>query len=144
MCFIMIQVLSLSFKIVIKDLFFITSQYSIKKWIIWVLQKQHQIHFKTLTFTEFWGCRIYQLPLCWEVKSPPHECPGYDTKQSDGEVPVMLERWEMWSTPSVISLQCPLWLRVAAPDRVLSIDEMELNYVLMLNWVDWDRIVFWH
>ena len=24
---------------------------------------------------------------------PPNECPGYDTKQSDGEIPVMLELW---------------------------------------------------
>ena len=26
---------------------------------------------------------------------PPNECPGYDTKQSDGEVPAMLELWGM-------------------------------------------------
>ena len=31
---------------------------------------------------------------------PPNECPWYDTKQSDGEIPVMLELWERWSTPS--------------------------------------------
>ena len=42
-----------------------------------------------------WGCRIYQLHLCRGVRPPPKECPGYDTKQSDGEVPVLL--WEMWS-----------------------------------------------
>ena len=29
----------------------------------------------------------------------PNECPGYDIKQSDGEVPAMLELWGMWSTP---------------------------------------------
>ena len=29
------------------------------------------------------------------------ECPGYDTKWSDGEVPVMLEIWGIWSTPSL-------------------------------------------
>ena len=28
-----------------------------------------------------------------------NECPGYYTKQSDGEAPVMLELWEMQSTP---------------------------------------------
>ena len=39
-----------------------------------------------------WGCRIHQLLLCRRVRPhPPNECPGYDTKQSDGEVPVMLE-----------------------------------------------------
>ena len=30
---------------------------------------------------------------------PPNECPEYETKQSDGEVPAMLELWGMWSTP---------------------------------------------
>ena len=28
-----------------------------------------------------------------------NECPGYDIKQSDSEVPIMLELWGMWSTP---------------------------------------------
>ena len=42
-----------------------------------------------------WGCRIHQLHLCRGVIPPPHECPGYDTKQSDGEVPAMLELWGM-------------------------------------------------
>ena len=51
----------------------------------------------------------------------PHsnKCPGYDTKQSDGEVPVMLELWGMLSTPSLLSLPGPLWPGVIAPDRVL-------------------------
>ena len=38
-----------------------------------------------------WGCRIHWLHLYREVRPPPHESPGYDTKQCDGEVPVMLE-----------------------------------------------------
>ena len=42
-----------------------------------------------------WGCRIHWLDLC----------PRYDTKQSDGEAPVMLELWGMWRTPSLPSLQ---------------------------------------
>ena len=39
-------------------------------------------------------------------KTPPprNECLGYDTKQSDGEVPAMLELWGMWSIPSLPSL----------------------------------------
>ena len=34
-----------------------------------------------------------RLLFCRVVRSPTHpkECPGYDTKQSDGEVPVMLK-----------------------------------------------------
>ena len=43
-----------------------------------------------------WGCRIHRLLLCREVRPPtPNECPGYDTKQSDGEVPVVLKLWGM-------------------------------------------------
>ena len=36
------------------------------------------------------------------VRAPPsvNMYPGYDTNQSDGEAPVMLELWGMWNTPS--------------------------------------------
>ena len=64
-----------------------------------------------------WGCRIHRLLLCRGVRPPPHECPGYDTKQSDGEVPAMLELWGMRSTPSLPSLPGPLWPGVVAPDK---------------------------
>ena len=47
-------------------------------------------------------------------------CPGYDTKQSDGEVPVMLELWGMWSTPLLPLLPGPLWSGMVAPDKALS------------------------
>ena len=50
----------------------------------------------------------------------PNECPGYDTTQSDGEVPVMLALCGMRITPSLLSLPGPLWPRKVAPDRVLS------------------------
>ena len=63
-----------------------------------------------------WGCRIHRLLLCRGVRPPPNECPGYDTKQSYGEVPAMLELWEMQSTPSLPSLPGPLWPGVVAPD----------------------------
>ena len=68
-----------------------------------------------------WGCTIHWLHLCRGVRTPlPNECPGYDTKQSDGEVPVMLGPWEIRSTPSLPLLPGPLWPDVVAPDRVLS------------------------
>ena len=53
-----------------------------------------------------------------------NECPGHDTKQSDGEDPVMPELWGMWSTrlcPSLPYLRCP--------DRVQSIDKIELFHI---------------
>ena len=56
-----------------------------------------------------WGWRIYWLHLC--------KSPGYDTKQSDGEVPVMLEPRRMRSTPLLPSLPGSLWPRVVAPDK---------------------------
>ena len=38
-----------------------------------------------------------------------NECPGYDTKQFDSEIPVMLELLGMQSTPSLLLLQGSLW-----------------------------------
>ena len=68
-----------------------------------------------------WGCRMHRLLFCRGVRTPPpNECPGYDTKQSDGEVPAVLEVWGMQSTPSLPSLPGPLWPGVVAPDRALS------------------------
>ena len=51
-----------------------------------------------------------------------NENPGYDTKQSDGDVPVMLELWGIWSTLSLLLLPGPLWPGIVAPDRALSMD----------------------
>ena len=64
---------------------------------------------------------------------PDNECPRYDTKPSDGKVPIMLELWGMWSTPSLTSLPDPLWSEVVVSDRVLSLCQIELNCALMLN-----------
>ena len=69
-----------------------------------------------------WGCRINWLHLCRGVRPPsPNECPGYNAKQSDGEVPVMLGPWGMQSTPSLPLLPGPLWPGMVAPHRALSI-----------------------
>ena len=62
------------------------------------------------------GCRIHQLHHSRGIR-PPNECPGYDTKQSDGKVPVMLEFWGIWSTPSLPVLPGTLWPRVVAIDK---------------------------
>ena len=98
-----------------------------------------------------WGCRIHR----------PHLCKGvwHDTKRSDGKVPVMLELCGMRRTPSIPSLPGPLWPRVVALDRVLSMGQIDrthktaylcltellkieqlwhLNCVLMLNWIVWN------
>ena len=45
----------------------------------------------------------------------------------------MLELWEMQSTPLLASLPGPLWPEVVAPDRVLSMGQIELKCVIILN-----------
>ena len=47
-------------------------------------------------------------------------------KKSDGEAPVILELWGMWNIPSLPLLPGPLCLGVVAPDRVLSMGQIEL------------------
>ena len=60
-------------------------------------------------------------------KTLPHnERPGYDTKQSDGGAPVMLEPWGMRSTSSLLLLPGPLRHGVIVLDRLLSMDQIEL------------------
>ena len=71
-------------------------------------------------------------------KTTPNEYPAYDTKQSDGKVPVKLEILGMRSTPSLSSLPGPLWPDVVAHERVPPVDQIELNCVLMLNWISWN------
>ena len=46
--------------------------------------------------------------------------------KSDGEAPVMLELWGMWSTPSLLSLPGLLRPGVVASDRVLFMGQIEL------------------
>ena len=59
-----------------------------------------------------------------ERQDPHNKCPGYDIKPSDGEAPA-LEIWGMWSTPLLPLLPGSLWLGVIAPDRVLSMAQIE-------------------
>ena len=86
------------------------------------------------------GCIIHRLLFCRGV-SPRTEYPGYDIKQSDGEAPVMLELWGIPSIPSLPLLLGQLWPGVVALDRVLSMGQIELNCVLVLNWIAWNRTV---
>ena len=86
--------------------------------------------------TVIWSCRIHWLHLCTGLKLPQwlswiwHKTIWW------------LSFWEMRSTPLLPSLSGPLWPGVVAPDRVQSIGQIELNCVLMLNWIVWNRTVF--
>ena len=59
--------------------------------------------------------------------APFNVCPGYDTKPSDGKVPVIRELWVLQSTPSLPSLPGQLWPVVVAPDSVLFMGQIEHN-----------------
>ena len=94
--------------------------------VIHCIYKQYT-KIKTIFYPVSLGYRIHQLLLCrGERSSPPrNECPGYNTKQSDGDIPVMLELWGMWNTPSLPSLPDHLWPVV--------VTQVEQNCVLMQN-----------
>ena len=77
-----------------------------------------------------------------EGKDTSNACPGYDTKESDDEIQVMLGLWGMWSTPFLPLLQGTLWSRMAAPDGALSMGYLELNCIFMLKWIVWIRTVW--
>ena len=80
-----------------------------------------------------WGCRIHRLLLCRGLRPPYNECPGYNTKQSNGEVPAMLKLWGMRSTPSLPSLPGQFWPGVVAPDKGPIYGLNRTNRILMLN-----------
>ena len=90
-----------------------------------------------------WGHRIHRLHLCRGVQLPPYACPGYDTKQSNGEVQVMLELWGMQSTPSMLSLQGAHWPGVVAPDSsIYALNRTKLCTYAKLNCLKLN--CFWH
>ena len=66
-------------------------------------------------------------------KPPPNKCPGYDTKQSDGEVPAMLELWGMQSTPSLPSLPVPVCPGVVASVKSLIYGLNRTNSIIIMS-----------
>ena len=77
-----------------------------------------------------WGCRIHRMHIC-KGERPLNQCPEYHVKQSYGEVPVMLEPWGMQS-----NLLLPY-----RSSSTLSMGQILLNCVLMLNWIIWNKTV---
>ena len=73
-----------------------------------------------------WDCRIHRLYLCRGVRLP-YECPINDTKQSDSEAPLMLELWEIGSTPLLPPLPGLLWPVGVAPNSFLPMGQIEIN-----------------
>ena len=87
------------------------------------------------------GCLPSRLLFCKEIWPTLNEYPRYGTKQSDDEFLIMLELWGMLSTPLSLSLPGPLWPGVVVSDRVESMDQIELNCILMLNWIVWNGTI---
>ena len=79
------------------------------------------------------GLKKTPTPPLQRGKDPANECPGYDTKKSDGEVPVMLGLWGMRSTPSLPSLPGPLWPRMVAPNKGPIYGLNRTKCILILN-----------
>ena len=90
--------------------------------IFWIAQSAGAVE-----YTDCFSAKGKTLP----PPPPPPPTTTTTTKQSDGEVPVMP------------SLPGPPWPGVVAPDRVLSMGQTELNCVLMLNLIIWNRTVFY-
>ena len=88
-----------------------------------------------------WGCRIHWLHLCRGIGPPPMSVLDMILNNLMVTVPVMLELWRMQSTSLLPSLPGPLWPGLVAPDRVLSMGQIEINCVLMLNWIAHNRTV---
>ena len=72
-----------------------------------------------------WGYRIHWLYLCRGVMASLLSVLDMSLNNLI-EGSVMLDLWGMWSTPLLPSLPDPLWPRVVAPDRVLSMGQIEL------------------
>ena len=68
------------------------------------LIKMSKLSLNSIYIAQSAGAVEYTNYISAEGYTPPHECPRYDAKQSDGEAPVILELWRMQSTPSLPSL----------------------------------------
>ena len=66
-------------------------------------QNARMLAFQTLQ-SQSAGAVEYTDCISAEEYDSPNENPAYDTKQSDGEVLVILQLWGMQSTPSLPSL----------------------------------------
>ena len=72
------------------------------------------------------GFRIHRLHLSRGVRRLPTSVLYMTLNQSDGVAQVILELWEMRSTPSLPLLVGPFWPREVAPHTVLSMGQIKL------------------
>ena len=112
----------------------------------WYLKKSEKSTYPTVEYTDCFSA---------EWSNSPNEIPGYDTKQSDGEVPVKQEVGGMWSTPFIanatrftLSRSDNTWYSpIYGSNRTklltyAKLNWMKGNYFCMLNWIVWNWTVF--
>ena len=68
----------------------------------------------------------------------PNEYPGYRIKQSDGEAGALGNA----ANPFIAIAPGTTLAWSGCSDRVLSMGQIDLNCILMLNWIVWKRSVF--
>ena len=86
----------------------------------WFLKEIKLLWHLTLCIAQSAGAVEYTDCTSAEGLDPFQRVSWYDTKQSHGEVPVMLGLWGIQGTPSLPLFPGPLWPGVVAPDRALS------------------------
>ena len=89
---------------------------------------------KMVTDASFLTAQHYKVEMKGRWRNPekrvvPSRTLGYDTKQSDGEAPVILSIWGMQSNPPLPLLPGSLWPRVVAPDRALPMGQIEWFHI---------------
>ena len=102
------------------------------------------IFFLSLLVFHGWGCIIHRQHHWRDKNPPPTSDPvgwGYRIHRLHHCRGVMLELWGMRSTSSSPLLPGPIRLGVVAPDRDVSIGQIELNCILLLNWTFKNRTV---
>ena len=85
--------------------------------------------FNTVDFAKIWPSQLglKNTPTTLQHRGkPPTMSVLFMTKQFDGEASLMLELWGMQSTSSLFLLPGLLWSGEVAPDRVLSMGQIEL------------------
>ena len=105
-------------------------------WIVW---NRTDFAFNSVYCPIGWGCRIHRLHLCREVKLPPQKV-SWIWHQT-------IWRWGSSNAGALRNAEHPfiaiaprsILARMVAPDRFLSIGQIEVNSVLTLNWIFWNR-----
>ena len=91
--------------------------------ILYSLSILTRLHTKKIFAQLGGGCRMQRLHLCSVLDMPQNNLRG------------------MRGTPSLPSLPGQLRSGMVALDRALSVDQIELNCVLRVNWIAWNRTV---